>query len=552
MSSSHSSRGPQFPSLPAVLLLTCALAVISGAAALAGDCPHGPQGKLYWVFFTDKGPGAAAALEQLEAAFMPQRLQRLQRRSPLYRRTGRISDEHDIPVNLEYLGALQSCASGSVRYASRWLNAASIRLTPGEAHAVSRLPMVRGLALLRPMERIEAVPAEPAPPPSVAATASAGQSYGFDYGASLTQLLMLRVPEAHDMGYSGNGVIVCCMDTGFRTDHQALQSMNIVAQHDFIFGDGNTQNEEGDDPGQHRHGTGVVSVIGAFVPGQLIGPAYGASFILAKTEDVRSETQIEEDNWVAGMEWADSLGADVISSSLAYRTFDDGSGYSHAQLNGRTAVTTIAANLATERGIVVANAMGNEGPDSGTLDAPADALKILSCGAVDAGEAIASFSSRGPTGDGRLKPELSAMGVSTRWASSAGVTQYGFANGTSLSTPLIGALAAVLIEAHPDWTPLKIREALCFSGCHYNNPDNSFGYGIPDLVRAILDPRGADTDGSGRVDGLDLALLGRSFGGSPGADRWDPGADLNGDDVVDGVDLALLSGYFGSRFPADF
>jgi len=144
------------------------------------------------------------------------------------------------------------------------------------------------------------------------------------------------------------------------------------------------------------------------------------------------------------------------------------------------------------------------------------------------------------------------MGVSTRWASSAGVTQYGFANGTSLSTPLIGAIAAVLIEAHPDWTPLKIRESLCFSGSRFNNPNNAFGYGIPDLVRAIHDPRGADADGNGRVDGLDLARLGYGFGGSPGADRWDPDVDLNGDGAVDGVDLALLAGYFGSHFPADF
>ncbi len=552
MSSSTDFREWPFPSLLAVLVVSFVLVLPAGATALAAGDQEGTPGTCYWVCFADKGPDAETALQRLAAGYSAERLERLKRRSPLYRRTGRLVDQHDLPVYQPYLDALQSHASATLRHSSRWLNAASIFLTPEELETVSRLAMVQRLEPVRPMTRVESVPAVSAPPPASSGTSSTGQSYRFDYGPSLTQLLMLRVPEAHDMGYSGSGVTVCCMDTGFRTGHQALQSMNIVAQHDFIFGDGNTSNEEGDDPGQHRHGTGVVAVIGAFVPGQLIGPAYGAAYVLAKTEDVRSETQVEEDNWVAGMEWADSLGADVISSSLAYRYFDDGSEYSYAQLNGRTAVTTVAANLATDRGIVVANAMGNEGPSSGTLNAPADALRILSCGAVDADENIAGFSSRGPTGDGRRKPELSAMGVATRWASSAGVDTYGYANGTSLSTPLIGALAALVIEAHPDWTPLKVREALCFSGCHYNNPDNSFGYGIPDVVRAILDPRGADTDGSGRVDGIDLARLGHGFGGSPGAERWDPDLDLNGDGVVDGVDLALLSGYFGSRFPANF
>jgi subtilisin family serine protease len=502
------------------------------------------------VFFTDKGPGDEDRAQRLAGGFPAERRERLLKRSPLFRETGSLADVNDLPVFPPYIEALDAAAEADTRYASRWLNAASIRLTAEEADAVKNLSMVERLQPLRRMRLVEAVPAVPAAPPSSAEPHAA--SYRFDYGPSLTQSLMLRVPEAHEMGFSGSGVTICCMDTGFRTDHQALQSMNIVAEHDFVFGDGTTQNEAGDDPGQHRHGTGVVAVIGAFVPGDLIGPAYGASFLLAKTEDIRSETRVEEDNWVAGMEWADALGADVISSSLAYRYFDDGSGYSHAQLDGRTAVTTIAANMATERGIVVANAIGNEGPSSATLNAPADALRILACGAVDAEKTVADFSSRGPSGDGRVKPDLSAMGVSTRWSISGGQNSYGYANGTSLSTPLIGALAALVIEAHPDWTPYKVREALCFSACHWKAPDNSYGYGVPDVVRAILDPRGADIDASGRVDGIDLARIGHGFGATPGDDRWDPSSDLNGDGVADGVDLALFAGYFGSRFPADF
>jgi len=527
---------------------------LAGLFALAGlDCVAVPaaadEARPHWVFFTDKGPDGIP-IDRLTLA--PKRLERLQRRSPLYRRTGQLTDFHDLPVYSEYPSALELATGSTVRHQSRWLNAVSIPLTPEQARAMSRLCMVADVRPVGLLERVEAVPAEPSPPPATAGDTAAAGAYSYDYGPAHTQLQMIGVPEAHDRGYTGSGVMVCCMDTGFRTDHQALQSMNIVAEHDFVFGDGNTQDEGADEPGQHRHGTGVAAVIGAFVPGELIGPAFRADFLLAKTEDIRSETQVEEDNWVAGMEWADSLGADVISSSLAYRYFDDGSGYSFAQLNGRTAVTTIAANLATDRGIVVATAMGNEGPGGSTLNAPADALKILACGAVDHSETIADFSSRGPSGDGRVKPDILAMGVSTRWASSAGTDTYGYANGTSLSTPLIGAAAALVIEARPDWTPLKVREALCFSGSTYDRPDNTHGYGIPNVVRAILDPRGADTDGSGRVDGVDLARMARSFGGSAGSDRWNPDADLNGDGVTDGLDVALLAVYFGSTFPDGF
>jgi hypothetical protein len=521
--------------------LLCILLFAIPAAAEEGPRPH-------WVFFTDKGPDAPPA-DAL--ALTPKRRERIERRSPLYRRTGQLTDTHDLPVCSGYLTALERAAGATIRHDSRWLNAASILLRHDQVAEVTRLPMVAEVRPVGLLERVEAVPAVSAPPPAVAGT-TAAETYRYDYGPSYTQLQMLGVPEAHNRGLIGSGVIVCCLDTGFRTDHQALQSMNIVAEHDFVFGDGNTQDEAEDEPGQHRHGTGCVAVIGAFVPGQLIGPAFGADFMLAKTEDIRSETQVEEDNWVAAMEWADSHGADVISSSLAYRYFDDGAFYSLAELNGRTAVTTIAANLATDRGIVVATAMGNEGPGTSTLNAPADALKILACGAVDGSEDIADFSSRGPTGDGRVKPDILAMGVSTRWASSAGTDTYGYANGTSLSTPLIGAAAALVIEARPDWTPLKVREALCFSGSTYDSPNNTYGYGVPNVVRAILDPREADTDGSGRVDGIDLARVGIAFGGSPGGDRWNPDTDLNGDGVTDGLDVALLAVYFGSSFPAGF
>ena len=192
------------------------------------------------------------------------------------------------------------------------------------------------------------------------------------------------------------------------------------------------------------------------------------------------EQPIEEDNWVAGMEWADSIGAGVISSSLAYIDW-----YSYFDMDGNTAVTTIAADMAAQLGIVVCNSMANAGPGSGTLHAPADADSIVACGAVYSDGEIASFSSRGPSSDGRTKPEVCAQGVSTRCASASSPTSYTYANGTSLSTPLIGGVAAVILSAHPDWTPMQVREALMMSADNALSPDNNYGWGIPDILAAI-------------------------------------------------------------------
>jgi subtilisin family serine protease len=298
------------------------------------------------------------------------------------------------------------------------------------------------------------------------------------------------------------------MDTGFRKDHQAFQLAfsegRVLAEWDFINHDGNTQNEAGDPSGQHDHGTMTWSTLGGAADGNLYGPAYGASFILAKTEDVSGETPIEEDNWVAGMEWADSIGADVISSSLGYIDW-----YSYSDLDGNTAVITIAADIAAQRGIVVCNAMGNEGSGSGSLIAPADADSIISCGAVYGSGDIVYFSSRGPTYDGRIKPEVCAQGVSTRCANPSGTTGYTYADGTSLSTPLIGGTAAVILSAHPSWTPMQVREAMMESGDHSTSPDNDYGWGIPDILAAIQHTfyLTGDVTGEGEINISDVIFL---------------------------------------------
>ena len=437
-----------------------------------------PQEKVkVWVFFTDKGfvdmESFQSAITQAGNTLTP----RAARRRAKTRKQSLV-DFCDLPVNQAYIDRITDFKA-KFRHRSRWLNAASFETPVSELDRISELSFVRSikpvLAGKRKPVRIEAPPDEPL---------QGKGSFDLNYGASYGQLQQLNIPAVHNMGYYGQGVLVCMLDTGFRKDHQVFQPAysegRVLAEWDFVNDDGNTQNEPGDPSSAHNHGTLTWSALGGAASGYLYGPAYGADFIIAKTEDVSMEQPIEEDNWVAGMEWADSIGAGVISSSLAYIDW-----YSYSDMDGNTAVTTIAADIAAQLGIVVCNSMANAGPGSGTLHAPADADSIVACGAVYSDGEIAYFSSRGPSFDGRIKPEVCAQGVSTRCASASSPSSYTYANGTSLSTPLIGGAAAVILSAHPEWTPMQVREALMMSGDHALFPDNNYGWGVPDILAAI-------------------------------------------------------------------
>ncbi|NMC44811.1 MAG: S8 family serine peptidase [candidate division Zixibacteria bacterium] len=440
--------------------------------------PRAVDGRVkVWVFFTDKNIADKTAFEKLAASVILTD-KALARRAKMG--LDRITFG-DLPVHDGYIKEVEALG-GQVRRISRWLNAASFVLPLGRIDAVNALPFVariRPVAVyVRPPEPEAELPAPYEP------SLLSGEKNLLNYGASATQLNQIHVPEAHERGYTGAGVLVAMFDTGFRKDHEsfaaAFSTGRVLAEYDFIFDDFETANEAEDYSSQWNHGTYTWSTLGGAKEGTLYGPAYGASFILAKTEDVRSETAVEEDNWAEAVEWADSIGADVISSSLGYSDW-----YTYADFDGQTAITTIAANLATAYGIVVCNSMGNSGPGAGTLSAPADAFEILSCGAVSSTGAIASFSSCGPTYDGRMKPEVCAQGVSTYCASSGGTTNYSYVNGTSLSTPLVGGCAAVLLSARPTLTPQQVRQAFMMTGSLAASPDNTYGWGILNLAAAL-------------------------------------------------------------------
>jgi subtilisin family serine protease len=444
------------------------------------DPPAGRTWPRYWVFFTDKGSSSPASLQKAAAAVLSWRS--LQRRQ--LRATQRpIVDVSDAPVYAPYLEALRAMGIRIYRV-SRWLNAASVVAGIHQLERVRQLPFVKKVQPVA-VYRHRPVPDSPRPPFRKRLPAA---PHTFDYGLSYDQVGLINIPKLHDLGYSGKGILITLIDTGFHYQkHRAFQSLNVVAEWDFINNDAVTRNEQGQDaPYQDFHGTAVLSIIGGFWPGKIIGPAYAADYALAKTEYVPTETRIEEDNWVAAVEWADSLGTDVISTSLGYRDFDDGFAYQYSDLDGRTMVTSKAATMAVEKGIVVVASAGNEGnnPEWPYITSPADGIGVIAAGAVDALGRRASFSSIGPTFDGRIKPDLMAMGVGNAFAQSDDSLGIKFGNGTSFSAPLIAGVCALLLEIHPNWTPAQVWEALTQTASRADNPDNFYGYGIVDAFSA--------------------------------------------------------------------
>ncbi len=444
-----------------------------------------------WVFFTDKGlhsaDEVAATLRQVEATYDPRALERRRLRGDNAARGGALVDEHDIPVAQAYVDAVSSTGA-RVHVVSRWLNALSAYVTRAQAEQIAALPCVDRLEAVGRSRGVPPLPSGSIGVPPVAD----GEDSRIDYGQSAAQLQQINLPALHNEGYTGQGIIVGILDTGFKRTHVAFNQpghpLNLIAEWDFINNDGNTGPEAGDPGSQHWHGSLILGCLGAYKPGSLVGGAYDAAFVLCKTEDTAGEYPAEEDNFVAGLEFTEFHGADMTTASLGYIDW-----YTQAQLDGQTAVTTIACNIHTANGVHHTNAAGNEYHDNNPaiahLIAPADAFQVITCGAVNSSGSIASFSSDGPSADGRVKPEVLARGVSTYTIDPDADNSYTTASGTSLSTPLVACAVACLVNAHPYWTVDQLRDHL-FRTSDYFTQYGTFdplyirGYGIINAYNA--------------------------------------------------------------------
>ena len=419
-----------------------------------------------WILFKDRNPAHAS----LHPQFQTDRFNAASRRRRILRAESPW-DETDLPVDSEYVQKVRN-AGAEVYRETRWLNGVSAYCDNACRARVLQLPFVSEvrpvLIYRRPLDSISRS--------TRLLTSIQKRGKRLRYGQSADQLKQINVPPIHKKGYAGQGEIVAIFDTGFRKDHIAFKNHEIVAEKDFVFNDGNVTDGTDTD----LHGTATWSCVGGEAPGRLYGPAYRAQVLLAVTEDIRTETEVEEDNWVAALEWADENGATVVSSSLGYPDF-----YLANQLNGKKAITSRAASTAARKGILLVNSAGNEGPRKSTIAPPADARKILSVGAVDPDGSIAFFSSRGPTADGRIKPEVVARGEGTFVATSITSSSFDYLDGTSFSCPLVAGAAAVLFSAHPGWNPLQVRESFLNTAAGADHPNNDYGWGLIDLQAAV-------------------------------------------------------------------
>ncbi len=435
-----------------------------------------------WVVFNDKG---ISTEDQLQTALEAYRSQ--MSTSIIRRRLGRtrvsFPDTSDLPVSSYYINTVLK-AGGRLRAKSRWLNAISLEATAAEIADIARLPFVRAID---PIEVYESTSRRSdSSRGSLSQEAPPGLA-PLNYGNSRVQIEQIQANFLHESGFRGEGMVIALLDTGFSLDHTALQGIDVLGQRDFVNGDDNPTDEIGqDDPGEDDHGSVVLGILAANAPGTLMGVAHRASYLLAKTEKVLQngrefEHLVEEDWWIEGLEWAEAMGAEVISSSLGYAKW-----YRFKDLDGNTSKLTIAANLAVEKGMSVIVAAGNLGDQplgdlglGGRITVPADGFDVLAIGSVDRHGRSLQFSSRGPTFDGRIKPDVVAMGFGVTSINPQTRNRFLHTHwGTSASAPLCTGVVALLMEAFPLATPRDIASAVRSTASHSHAPDNEVGYGI--------------------------------------------------------------------------
>lgn len=402
-------------------------------------------------------------------------------------------DEKDLPLSPAYLKQIVG-QGAKILYSLKWFNAVMITtddtLTLG---AIRNLPCVdhitaagnhgqkfrkleQGINQISSIQPIKMVPSSA--PDHPASTGS------LDYGNSWNQVSMLGLNDLHDLGFTGQGKEIVILDAGYWDVDQGA-AFSYLWQHSLILGSRDFVDPGGNVFIQHTHGESVLSVMAANLPGEIIGTAPDASYWLLRTEDAWGGEYIgEEYNWAAGAEFADSVGADIITSSLGYTTFDDpASNHAYSDLDGNTTPAVIAADLAASRGILVVNCAGNLGEDPWHyISTPADGDSVFTVGAVNESRTYQEFSGKGPTADGRTKPDAVAQGYNTAIIYGNGVLTVG--TGTSFSTPVISGALACLWQSVSDVTADDVRTAVRNTASQWNSPDNFMGWGIPDIMAA--------------------------------------------------------------------
>lgn len=438
---------------------------------------HAQSDNNWWIFFNDKD---CDQIINLSDRSIERRL-----------RQNIMLDQHDVSLCQCYIDSLQK-NDLRIRHKLKWLNAVSVSIKSDSV--LNKIQKFNFVKRVRPVLKMVKNKNFNIFRKNVSHQFNSQSFQSLPYGASLNQIQMLGGDALHDEGFLGGDMIIAVFDAGFIGTDQLPVFANlwlnnqILDTYDFV--DDDISVFEGS-----SHGTMVLSTMAGYMIDSLIGTAPEADYMLFRTEDSSSETLIEEDNWAAAAEYADSAGVDIINSSLGYTIlYDDlSNSHSYSDMDGNSTIITNAADLAASRGILVVNSAGNSGnSDWHYIGAPADGDSVLAVGAVNSLGEIASFSSRGPSYDGRVKPNVCAQGVSTIVADLDSTIRV--ANGTSFSSPIIAGLSACLWQSDPTLTNMELLNLIESSSHIFFNPNDSLGHGIPNFHMAYLNNANLNSD----------------------------------------------------------
>ncbi|WP_196894862.1 S8 family serine peptidase [Aureivirga marina] len=394
-------------------------------------------------------------------------------------------DEKDAPIHASYYNEIKNTTGIQILAKSKWMNALHIQ---GTFEVISNLENKNFVSHIEFADKTLNSSGVSSRVKKNSKTFDASKKLetteNYNYGNATNQIEMLGGEKLHELGYTGSEMTIAVIDAGFPNVNN-LDAFAYLRDNNKILGGYNFVNNSENFYMGNSHGTLVLSDIAGNVSNEFVGTAPNASFYLFITEDASQEMPIEESNWVQAVERADSLGVDVINTSLGYTEYDNPNySYIYADMNGQTAFASRAADIAFSRGMILVTSAGNSGNDAWHyIGVPADAKNVFTIGAVDPNRNIANFSSFGPTSDGRIKPDVCAEGRNVYVIDAIG--QIKTSNGTSFSSPVLCGVVACLWEAFPDKTNLEIMDLLRKSAHLYNNPTDQEGYGIPNITKIL-------------------------------------------------------------------
>jgi hypothetical protein len=398
-------------------------------------------------------------------------------------------DSTDLPVTPRYVDSVRLAGAVTVLNVSKWLNSVTIQTT--DAAALNKINSFSFVQASSPIAaRIATVATNkfvdvPVQQPGASRREMDINDDVFNYGSSYAQVHIHNGEFLHNIGLRGQGMTIAMLDAGFQ-NYLTVRAFDSARANGLILGTWDFVARESSVNEDNAHGMECFSTIAANIPGQFVGTAPKAAFYLFRSEDASSEYPIEEHNWVCAAERADSSGSDMISSSLGYNTFDNAAfNHNYADMNGNTTMIAIGADLAAKKGMLVVNSAGNEGDNAwGKIVTPADGDSVMAVAAVNTSGAPANFTSRGPSSDGQVKPDLASVGVATVIQHPGNVITT--SNGTSFAAPNLAGLTACLWQGFQEFNNMKILNALRGAGNRATNPNDTIGYGIPDVKKAVL------------------------------------------------------------------